>query len=179
MSDSDGEVLEVPSAAAEPAAEPEAEHAAHIKLVVNPSKVYLRTTRANMSKLISFPNLSIIEPTSSSGTDSIFTSATIPNMKSRTSLFVRVNNLGFNSYNAGTGSTSKILYSVPRFSNNGEESGGGLYFEPNERTYLPINNPADLYINEFSLDFVNENETLATDLTGKSVVILHIRPIDK
>jgi len=97
-------------------------------------------------------------------------------MKSNTSLFVRLNNFGLNSYNAGTGSISKILYSLPRFTNSGESSGNGLFFEPSQRVYLPLNNPAPLVVNEFSIDFVNENETLATDLSGKSNVMLHIRP---
>lgn len=144
-------------------------------MIFNPSTLYIPSDLANGGKLLGFPLQTHIDPTSTSGTDNLFTSFSVPSMKSNTSVFVRLNNLGFNSYNAGVGSQSKILYSLPRFSNNGEESGTGLYFEPHERIYLALNNPAPLTINEFSVDFVNENESLATDLVGKSVVLFHIR----
>ena len=98
-------------------------------------------------------------------------------MKSNTSLFVRLNNFNHNSVNAGKGNLSKILYSLPRFSVDGSTTGTGLYYEPSERLYIKLNNPNDLTVNEFNVDFVNENETLATDLSGKSVVIFHIRKV--
>jgi len=145
------------------------------RLIVSPSSLYYPSDLSNTALLFGFPNQDVISPTSTSGTINIFTSTDTPPMKSNTSLFVRLNGLGFNSYNAGTGSISKILYSLPRFTNSGDSSGNGLFFEPSERLYLPLNNPAPLTLNEFSIDFVNENETLATDLSGKSNVMLHIR----
>ena len=145
-------------------------------LIVNPSDLYQGTDSSNFSLILGYANRSIIIPTSTSGTAiNIFESQSVPSMKSNTSLFVRLNNLGFNSINAGKGNLSKILYSIPRFSQDGSSVGSGLYFEPHERIYLPLNNPNELVINEFWVDFVNENETLATDLTGKSVAIFHIR----
>lgn len=146
------------------------------RMIVSPSSLYYPSDLSNTALLLGFVNQDVISPTSTSGTINIFTSTDSPPMKSNTSLFVRLNGLGFNSYNAGTGSISKILYSLPRFTNSGESSGNGLFFEPSERLYLPLNNPAPLTLNEFSIDFVNENETLATDLSGKSNVMLHIRP---
>ena len=145
------------------------------RLIVSPSSLYYPSDLSNTALLLGFVNQDVISPTSTSGTINIFTSTDSPPMKSNTSLFVRLNGLGFNSYNAGTGSISKILYSLPRFTNSGDSSGNGLFFEPSERLYLPLNNPAPLTLNEFSIDFVNENETLATDLSGKSNVMLHIR----
>jgi len=145
------------------------------RLIVSPSSLYYPSDLSNTALLLGFVNQDVISPTSTSGTINIFTSTNAPPMKSNTSLFVRLNGLGFNSYNAGTGSISKILYSLPRFTNSGESSGNGLFFEPSERLYLPLNNPAPLTLNEFSIDFVNENETLATDLSGKSNVMIHIR----
>lgn len=146
------------------------------RMIVSPSSLYYPSDLSNTALLLGFVNQDVISPTSTSGTINIFTSTDTPPMKSNTSLFVRLNGLGFNSYNAGTGSISKILYSLPRFTNSGESSGNGLFFEPSERLYLPLNNPAPLTLNEFSIDIVNENETLATDLSGKSNVMLHIRP---
>jgi len=146
------------------------------RMIVSPSTLYYPSDLSNTALLFGFANQDVLSPTSTSGTTQIFTSTNAPPMKSNTSLFVRLNNFGLNSYNAGTGSISKILYSLPRFTNSGESSGNGLFFEPAERVYLPLNNPAPLVVNEFSIDFVNENETLATDLSGKSNVMLHIRP---
>ena len=146
------------------------------RMIVSPSTLYYPSDLSNTAILFGFQNQDVLSPTSTSGTTQIFTSTNAPPMKSNTSLFVRLNNFGLNSYNAGTGSISKILYSLPRFTNAGESSGNGLFFEPSQRVYLPLNNPAPLVINEFSIDFVNENETLATDLSGKSNVMLHIRP---
>jgi hypothetical protein len=146
------------------------------RMIVSPSTLYYPSDLSNTALLFGFQNQDVISPTSTSGTTQIFTSTNAPPMKSNTSLFVRLNNFGLNSYNAGTGSISKILYSLPRFTNAGDSSGNGLFFEPSQRVYLPLNNPAPLVINEFSIDFVNENETLATDLSGKSNVMLHIRP---
>ena len=147
----------------------------HNVLVVAPSDVYIHSDDANMGSVLGFSGQSHVSPTTTTASADLFTSPNIPVMKSNTSLFVRINNLNFNSYNAGNGNRSKILYSLPRFAQDGSSAGTGLYFEPNERLYLPLNNPADITINEFSIDIVNENETLATDLTGKSVVIFHIR----
>jgi len=145
------------------------------RLILDDSALY-EVDYANFSLILGFFNQSVISPTSTSGTAiNIFDSVDVPSMKSNTSLFVRLNNMGFNSINAGKGNLSKILYSIPRFSQDGSSVGSGLYFEPHERIYLPLNNPNDLVINEFWVDFVNENETLATDLTGKSVAIFHIR----
>jgi len=145
------------------------------RLILDDSALY-HVDYANFSLILGFFNQSVISPTSTSGTAiNIFDSVDVPSMKSNTSLFVRLNNLGFNSINAGKGNLSKILYSIPRFSQDGSSVGSGLYFEPHERIYLPLNNPNDFTINEFWIDFVNENETLATDLTGKSVAIFHIR----
>lgn len=145
------------------------------RLILDDSALY-QVDYANFSLILGFFNQSVISPTSTSGTAiNIFDSVDVPSMKSNTSIFVRLNNMGFNSINAGKGNLSKILYSIPRFSQDGSSVGSGLYFEPHERIYLPLNNPNDLVINEFWVDFVNENETLATDLTGKSVAIFHIR----
>ena len=80
----------------------------------------------------------------------------------------------FNSVNFSKSSLSKILYHLPRFDNSGAEV-GGLFFEPSERVYLKLNNIDDLFINDIEVDIVNSDETLATNLTGKTIVCFHIR----
>ena len=144
-------------------------------LIVAPDNtIFPNTPDATMSSLLGYVGQSIILPTEAFPLET-FSSTAPPVVKSNTSLFVRLNNMGFSSINAGVGATSKILYSLPRFSQDGSTTGTGLYFEPASRVYLPLNNPNDITINEFSVDFVNENETLASDLSGKSVVIFHIK----
>ena len=102
-------------------------------------------------------------------------SAQAPKLISNVSLFIRLNNFTQQTMNARQGTVSKIIAHLPRFDNSGNET-GGLYFEPHEKTYLALNNPDTLFINSFDIDFVYENETLCTALTGKSIVCLHIRP---
>jgi hypothetical protein len=63
---------------------------------------------------------------------------------------------------------------VPRFDNAGNEF-GGLFFEPGERVYIKLHNTTRLMRNEFSLSLVNPDETLATNITGKTIIMLHFR----
>ena len=51
---------------------------------------------------------------------------------------------------------------------------GTLYFEPQERVYLDLNNVRPLFISDIEVDIVHDDETLATELQGKSTVVLHI-----
>ena len=66
------------------------------------------------------------------------------------------------------------MYHLPAFSNTGLST-GSLFFEPTERTYLKLNNTVEEFISTIEVDFVYSDETLATDLAGKSVVMFHIR----
>ena len=101
-------------------------------------------------------------------------SCSVPKLISNISLFIRLNNFTQNSMNARQGTSSKIVAHLPRFDNSGNET-GGLYFEPHEKTYLALNNPEEILINSFDVDFVYENEQLCTALSGKSIVCFHIR----
>jgi len=93
---------------------------------------------------------------------------------SKSSLFVRVNSTTQTSFNAGKSSISKIVYHIPQFSNTGDTT-GALYFEPAEKTYLNLNNPNEIILNDIRVDIVDKNEMYATELTGSSVVVLHIK----
>tara|TARA_R110001599_G_scaffold120501_3_gene291570 strand:+ start:3062 stop:5041 length:1980 start_codon:yes stop_codon:yes gene_type:complete len=90
-------------------------------------------------------------------------------------LFIRLNNFSQTSVNGGIGRPSKIIYTMPRFDNAGNESGSGLYFEPAERVYLSLGNTETLYINEFDITMVDNREVLTRTLHGTSVVCLHFR----
>ena len=101
-------------------------------------------------------------------------SAQTPVASSNVSLFVRLNNFTQLSTNARMGTRSKIVGHLPRFDNSGSES-GALYFEPNEKTYIDLNNPNELVLNSFDVDLCYDNERLAAGLSGKTVIIFHIR----
>ena len=103
-----------------------------------------------------------------------YTSTSVPNMVSNNSLFIRLNNFTLTTLNGQTNGISKILYHVPRFTNTGSEF-GGLFFEPTERTYVSLRNPNAIKINELNLSIVNPDETLAKTITGKTIIMLHIR----
>jgi hypothetical protein len=91
-----------------------------------------------------------------------------------TSCFVRVNDLTFRSYNGAKNSRSQILYHIPRFTNDGRTY-GELFFNAPEKTYLKLHNTEKIMINQLSIDIVNRNEVVVSDLTGGTIVALHIR----
>jgi hypothetical protein len=95
-------------------------------------------------------------------------------------MFIRVSSLPHNSYNGYHQSISKILYSLPRFDARGQQN-GALYYEPHERVYLDLNyneTGAPLMLNDLNIQIVDVNEEEVTDLTGNTIVILHIREKD-
>ena len=150
-------------------------------MVLNPDPILYRPSDlATMSQIYGFKGSSVVDTYSDeAGTDNIvkeFESLHVPALVSNTSLFIRVNGLNLRSVNAGAGMRSQILYQLPRFDGAGNSVGVGLYYEPHERTYIKINNTDDIVLNQFSVDFVNADESLSTSLTGKSVVLFHIRP---
>ena len=144
-------------------------------LVLTKSDQYVPSKGANTQDIFGFTNRGIVDQPSNSLLDPIiFISDDPPKVTSNNSLFVRLKNMTFNSVNFSKSSLSKILYHLPRFDNSGSEI-GGLFFEPAERVYLKLNNTEDLFINDIQVDICNSDETLANNLTGKTIVCLHIR----
>ena len=143
-----------------------------------PDVRYINTASCNSQFLMGFPNRSLVNTPNTTGGSSPFTltyeSDESPELKGTNSLFVRLKNMTFNSVNLAKGSNSKILYHVPAFSNTGTRT-GALFFEPNERVYLKLNNTEDLFLSTIEVDMVYADETLATDLVGKTTVLFHIR----
>lgn len=91
--------------------------------------------------------------------------------------FVRLNDLTLRSFNGATNSRSQILYHLPKFTNEGRQY-GELYFSPHEKTYIKLHNTKRETINQLSLDIVNRAEQVVSDLTGNTIIILHIRQSD-
>jgi hypothetical protein len=102
-----------------------------------------------------------------------FTSNSVPDMISTDVLHVRVSALDVRTYNGVQSGISKILYTLPRFSNG--VASGRMHITPHEKTYLALNNTNTLFMNDIAIEFVNSDESLATDLTDKAMVIFHIK----
>lgn len=137
---------------------------------------YGDTRRANADSILGFKTLNVVDTyDTATVSGGIFESTSVPSLVSTTSLFVRLNSFNITTYNAGLSAFSQIIYSAPRFSTGTSENVGSLFFESPEKTYVSLNNPSEIIANTFSLDLVNEDETLANDLLGKTIVILHIR----
>ena len=136
---------------------------------------FFPTIGANAAAVLGFQDMPyVIVPSASTTLSETFDSTNVPVQISTNSIFVRLNNFLQRTINGQTNGTSKIIYHVPRFDNSGNEF-GGLFFEPGERTYVKLNNTSTLRRNEFSLSLVNSDETLAENITGKTIIMLHIR----
>jgi len=141
-------------------------------------RLYTDSARAKADELFGFPRVVVLDNATKSGSNleiSTYLSSASPIIKSTTSLFVRLNNLPVKSFNAGQSRRSQIVYSAPRFSTGTDQSVGALFYECPEKTYIALDNPNELSLNTIDIDIVNENETLASDLLGKSVCVLHFR----
>ena len=104
-----------------------------------------------------------------------YDSSSVPSWYSDNSLFVRLDNYTQKTLNAIVSRPSKILYHIPKFDVSQRGEGEGLYFEPHERTYVKLGNPAELTINDFDISICNDAEVLATELEGQTIVCLHFR----
>lgn len=154
----------------------------YVMVLREDTNLYTGTARANADNLLGFSRVVVLDNATKSGSNlevSTFISSGAPTMKSTTSMFVRLNNLPVKSYNAGQSRRSQIVYSVPRFSTGTDQSVGSLFFECPEKTYISLDNPSEINLNTLDIDIVNENETLANDLLGKSVCVLHFREKSK
>lgn len=150
----------------------------YVMVLREDTKLYKDSSRANADELFGFPRVVVLDNATKSGSNeeiSTYISSASPIIKSTTSLFVRLNNLPVKSFNAGQSRRSQIIYSAPRFSTGTDQSVGALFFECPEKTYISLDNPNEISLNTIDIDIVNENETLADDLLGKSVCVLHFR----
>tara|TARA_R110000822_G_scaffold63736_1_gene156457 strand:+ start:1235 stop:3079 length:1845 start_codon:yes stop_codon:yes gene_type:complete len=144
-------------------------------MIMGQNDRYIPSFGMNVQQAFGFPANAYVDAPTPVGIIFTFSSVAVPKLESNTSIFVALKNINVKSFNAGAGVRSQILYSCPKFDNAGAAAGEGLYYEPHQRLYVKCNNPNNLVINDFDINLVNENETLANDLVGKSVVILHFR----
>ena len=153
-----------------------------MNIICAPSRQYgvEYTSQANSQYIFGFTgrSLAIGDLNTTTGGTTI-ESVVPPLMTSDKSLFVRVNNLTQQSVNAQLGNAySKIISHLPRFDSAGNET-GALFLQSNELVYVSLNNPSTVFLNSFDIDIVYDNEQYADCLSGKSIVVLHIRPRKK
>lgn len=98
------------------------------------------------------------------------------------SAFVRLNNFPtMSSYNGATHQKTQIVCEFPRETDTGGHS-GPLHYEPPFPLYLDIGNIDEIHLSQISIDIVDVNGVLVTDLDNgvgsNTVVILHVRQKD-
>ena len=111
-----------------------------------------------------------------SGDDTLtikFTSTSELN-KTNIASFIRIPNLTHKSFNGGQSGLSKILYQLPQFANGGNQY-GSLYFEPGEKTYVKLHNPAKMILNMLQVQVVDSHEKELDSLTGDTQIVFHVR----
>ena len=130
----------------------------------------------NIGRLIGFQGVSVLDQTDGTTTDFnkvAWTSTAIPDIKVN-SAFVRLQNLNHRTYNSCKNSISKILYHIPRFTNDGRQF-GDLFFEVGEKTYVDLNNTETFTLNQLQVQIVDKNERVVDDLVGDTIVVFHIK----
>ena len=141
-----------------------------------PDKDYEFTGQNNTETLFGFTNRNPAERTGQSLVAPYrfnWVSDEIPTTLDTESIFVRLNNFTHETYNMSVGNYSKIIYHLPSF-NNENLTAGTFWIAANPMVYININNPEPLFINDISIDLVKADETLADELIGKTIIVLHI-----
>jgi hypothetical protein len=149
-------------------------------MILAPSNAYQTDAMivADISQELGFGNQIIRESQNQAATsttnDIVFNSDKVPSLLQLKNMFIRFNGLQQTTFNANKGSISKIIYACPRFDSAGTRT-GELYYEPHERVYVDCNNIDDVRLSDVSVDIVDVNEQLCTDLVGTTQINFHIR----
>jgi hypothetical protein len=128
------------------------------------------------SRILGFNDISILTQALGTVTASnlvTWTSTNVPEFKVN-SAFVRISNLNHRTYNSCKNSVSKMLYHVPRFTNDGRQF-GDLFWEVGEKTYVDLNNTETFTLNQLQVQIVDKNERVVDDLVGDTIVVFHIK----
>lgn len=124
-----------------------------------------------------FDSQSIIEQSvfgTTTGSQVVIKSVSRPIISSDKSIFVRCNNLTFDSYNGATSGISKILMALPKFDNRGSEF-GALFYDSKELIFLDLNNSEDFILSDLSVDLINIDERFARGITGNTIITFVIK----
>lgn len=140
-----------------------------------------RMFRPNQSQNLGSDKVSNIIPAELSLSAVLGSSFTAPEDLRTTatnSAFVRLPQFPQTTFNAGKGSISKIVGTIPRFDNSGADQ-GSLFFEKHDRLYVDLNNTEPIEMTDVKVDIVRSDETFVEDLTGNSEIVFHIREAPK
>tara|TARA_R110000868_G_scaffold193346_4_gene438146 strand:+ start:2813 stop:4864 length:2052 start_codon:yes stop_codon:yes gene_type:complete len=130
----------------------------------------------HISRLLGFPDVVVLDESYGVVTNFnlvTWTSTDVPDFSVH-SAFVRLVNTTQRSYNACKNSVSKILYHIPRFTNDGRQY-GELFWEVSERVYVDFGNTDQFVLNQFQVQIVDKNERIVRDLEGETIVVFHVR----
>tara|TARA_R100000935_G_scaffold26672_1_gene46653 strand:- start:10277 stop:12532 length:2256 start_codon:yes stop_codon:yes gene_type:complete len=143
-------------------------------LIMGQSINYAPSAGAGCEDLLGFQDAPIQEIKTVVGNKFETQSAHLPKLLSERSCFIRLDGLQPQSINARQGGRSNIIAHLPRF--QGTQTRGAIFYEPSEKTYLDLSNPTELKVNSFDISVCYSDESLATNLKGATVIVLHIRP---
>ena len=102
----------------------------------------------------------------------ILNSAHPPNSES-SSMFVKCPTLSAKNINYSKTLPSQILQHIPRFTNDGKNS-GNMWWESNQLVYTRLKNAEPISLNDLTIQLVDKNERECKDLIGETIVCLHI-----
>jgi hypothetical protein len=146
-------------------------------LIVKPSSRYEPSGNNNTANLFGFKNTGIIDifalGSVPDATKFVANSTTTPTLVNTRALFVRLNNLPTKNINGFKGNNTTILSMLSLPSSQGEI--GRLFYEPKNLMYVDLLNEQEIRLNSFDVSFCYVDEVFATNLSGQSVVVLHIR----
>ena len=132
----------------------------------------------NIGRALGFPDIAVLNQRygtlSLSDKQVLWVSGQVPQGQGVHSAFVRLSNLTQRSYNATKNSVSKMLYHIPRFTNDGRQF-GELFFEVSERTYVDLGNTDSFMLNQFQVSICDKSERIVDDLEKDTIVVFHIR----
>ena len=172
-------------------ADPYLKEQAWVIILQEDKEYYPNTTLAQDEYIgfrLGFPNIKILRPDINGKSIEVgklnnaddgnegweYTSTDPPSILNSGSLFVRLDNYTQKTLNGAVGRPSKILYTIPSFDISGSNR-GQLFYEPADRVYVKLHNPAPLTINTFDISICDENERLATKLRDQTIITLHFR----
>jgi hypothetical protein len=146
-------------------------------IIVKPSLNYTLTGGCNTPELFGFLNKGVIDTFALGGGGDndkfIVESTTVPALQNTRAIFVRLDNIPTKNINAFKGNNSTILSMLPRQSKETEV--GRVFYEPQNLMYVDLLNEQEIRLNSFDVSFCYVDETFATNLSGQSVVVLHIK----
>jgi hypothetical protein len=151
----------------------------HPVLTLLQDDLYKPSVGANVDKLFGFPNITSLgtagfwQSTHNTSLDEFAISVEVPQLLANRSIFVRLDNMTQESYNAKQGNRSGIIAHIPKF--QGQAETRRIFHEPNTLVYLDLNNPEPIRINSFDISFVYSNEQYVDSMVGSSIVVLHFK----